>query len=169
MFPDSGWLKILDQKSGVFAGLSIGLLIIYVCAEIGVFHLGLIPNGWRAFLVAGAIIFGALALTSIIQWITVLIQTLIRRKNVLSHLDSLSKPETELLAYCLIQNQKSCTAVLERTVTLKDKGLIRYITGTHDLLKWPFTIPDFVWRELQKRRDEFDTEEWRKKMRLPSK
>lgn len=86
------------------------------------------------------------------------------RKNALRALDALSQEERLLLAYCLYRGRRTVLLHLTETPAnvaagLGHKYLMMMAAGSHNVLAWPHTIPDFVWEELQLRRDEFVPQE----------
>lgn len=80
------------------------------------------------------------------------------RKSILLHLETLAPHEREILAYLVTRKERSFTAHADgqRASTLVAKGLVA--PAERDIffqMDRPFVVPDFVWRELMKRKDQF--------------
>ena len=75
----------------------------------------------------------------------------------LDRLDYLSPEELRYLADCLRNGNQSFTTWVHSSFasTLAAKGLIYTPGGTHHQDHYPFTIADFAWKELLRRKDEF--------------
>ena len=82
-----------------------------------------------------------------------------REEEVLGYLDTVNDREREILSYLVQKNQQSFTADMggELIATRKSKGLIEMGSGVHSPMTWPYTVPNFVWRELKRRQAEFNT------------
>jgi hypothetical protein len=80
-----------------------------------------------------------------------------RRRDVLKHLDTLSPDEAKALAWFLANNQRTTTGALTEKILglLRAKGLMEAHAGSYSRLEIPHTIPEFVWEELQQRREQF--------------
>lgn len=80
------------------------------------------------------------------------------RQQVLGYLDTLSEVEREILSFLVQKNQQSFTADMagKLIATLKQKGLVEMGPGVHTQLDWPFTVPNFVWEELMRRKEDFN-------------
>ena len=82
------------------------------------------------------------------------------RKIAFRALGALSREERLLLAYCVCRGRRTVLLHLAEApanvaVGLGHKSLMVMAGGRHNVLAWPHTIPDIVWEELQRRRDEF--------------
>lgn len=75
----------------------------------------------------------------------------------LDRLNYLSPEELRYLADCLRRGNQSFTTWVHSSFasTLAAKGLIYTPGGTHHQDHYPFTIVDFAWKELLRRKDEF--------------
>lgn len=180
-FPDSNWLKVLEIKGSTAAAVAVACIMILVMADAGWFFLDTLPEWAKA--VVAVVAFLAIALTggNVLQWfIDESSKTRERRdkgkeeqakqrkrkeererlrQTILGYLDTLSDSERDILSYHVQKNQQSFTTDMtgERIGTLKQKGLVEMASGIHREMSWPFTIPNFVWEELQRRKDEFNT------------
>lgn len=79
------------------------------------------------------------------------------RKKIIENLDFLSDGERMLLCAMLRTKQRTVYAPITSPIVhgLADKGLLRRARGHGNMVKWPATIPDFVWKELTGRWMEF--------------
>jgi hypothetical protein len=178
-FPDSNWLKALEIKGSTAAAVAVACIMILVMAFAGWFFLDTLPAWVKA--VVAAVAFLAIALTggNVLQWfIDESSKKRERRRQeeeqraeerkredtqerhrqkVLGYLDTLSDREYEILSYLVQKNQQSFTAEMggTRIATLQQKGLIEMATGIYSSIDWPYTIPNFVWEELQRCKDAF--------------
>jgi hypothetical protein len=80
-----------------------------------------------------------------------------RKAAALDRLNYLSPEELRYLAECLRKENQSFTTWVHSSYasTLAAKGLIYTPGGTHHQDHYPFTIYDFAWSELLRRKDEF--------------
>jgi hypothetical protein len=156
IWPD--WLKAIQLKARYLFGLwLLGLLIL------------LMPKAWADALritpirdTAGGVI-GIATMAALVFWLVALLQTFQdwrerckRRTAIRLSLDTLSRQERWLLAYCLIRKRQ--TLLLSRISSsgnvaagLCQKGLMIPAAGVQNRFAWPYSIPPFVWRELRRR------------------
>jgi hypothetical protein len=80
-----------------------------------------------------------------------------KKAAALDRLNYLSPEELRYLADCLRKGNQSFTTWVHSSYasTLAAKGLIYTPGGTHHQDHYPFTIADFAWSELLRRKDEF--------------
>lgn len=169
-FPDSNWLKVLEIRGSTAAAVAVACILILVMAEFGWFFLDTLPAWLKASVAAVAIIALVLAGKNIVQWFTDEFSKKkeYRRKEktqarnqqkILGYLDTLNAREHKILSYLVQKKQQSFTADISEApiATLRQKKLVEMGEGANEILNWPFMIPNFVWEELQKRRDEFNT------------
>jgi hypothetical protein len=80
-----------------------------------------------------------------------------KKAAALDRLNYLSPEELRYLADCLRKENQSFTTWVHSSYasTLAAKGLIYTPGGTHHQDHYPFTITDFAWSELLRRKDEF--------------
>lgn len=178
-FPDSNWLRVLDVKGSTALAVAVSSATIIVFAEKEILYLGEIPNYLRAVIVIVGILASLIFLAKVwdyffaqkneeklakrkkIEQEEELERKKIERQDfearVLTYLDTLSYDEKEILSYLILSNQQSFTADMasSKLATLKQKHLVAMGSGVHSQLDWPYTIPDFVWAELQRRKDDF--------------
>lgn len=78
------------------------------------------------------------------------------KEAALDRLNYLSPEELRYLTDCLRKGTQSFTTWIHSPYvsTLASKGLIHTPGGTHHMDHFPFTINDFVWKELLRRKDE---------------
>lgn len=81
------------------------------------------------------------------------------RRSVLAHLDTLSPNERRALSIMVSTNRRTASAPVMHSVAsmLKSKGLLEIPEGVYTAFSFPFTIPGFVWEELQQRKAEFNS------------
>ena len=74
------------------------------------------------------------------------------RRSALHSLTTLSYEERLVLIYCHTYGQQTVTLEVghRAAAALVFKGLLEPARGVGDTLHWPYTIPDFVWRHLQR-------------------
>ena len=79
------------------------------------------------------------------------------QQQVLKELDRLSEKEKAMLGWLL--KKETSTASMdwknETAGLLVSRGLLVRSQELHPRTDWPHSVPDFVWEELQNRRDEF--------------
>lgn len=180
-FPDSNWLKALEIRGSTAAAVASASILVFVMSELGWFYLDILPTWMKALFAIVAILALALVGGNVVQW---LIDEAAKKKersrkeeerrneqrqkdeaqanyrqNVLGYLNTLSDREREILSYLVQKNQQSFSADMagERIGPLKQKGLVDMSSGVHTQMEWPFTIPNFVWEELQNLKEEFNT------------
>lgn len=180
-FPDSNWLKALEIRGSTAAAVAAASILVFVMAEAGWFHLDTLPAWLKAIIAAVAVLALALVGGNVAQWfIDESSKKKERRREeeehraeqhkkeeaqaqyrrqALGYLDTLSGLEREIFSYLVQKTQQSFTTDMSgtRIGTLLQKGLVEMGSGVHGALDWPFTIPNFVWEELQRRKDEFNT------------
>ena len=62
-------------------------------------------------------------------------------------------------SYLVMRNQRSFVGDLMggKLGVLVQKGLLVRASGAHYQREWPYTVANFVWEELKRRKDEFKT------------
>jgi hypothetical protein len=170
-------LATLDAINGyTYTALAIaaGLILFLPSPLLGI-DLSPIRRDWGAWIVAGVILFALLAVAKCARAVHPMIGNALlarsarrarnmRQADVLKHLDTLSIDERNILAYRLAKNERSMvSSYLNGPLTmLVAKGLFQMTpTPIFTATKMPYTIPDFVWTELQKRKEEFPLPETR--------
>ena len=180
-FPDSNWLKALDMRGSTAAAVTVASVAVLVLAEAGALRLGSLPDWARVALAIAAIFSFAILCAKVWDWYRDRQSERQRvgrseaerleeaqraeearmqaEREVLGYLDTLSPREREILSYLVQMNQQSftCNMAGERIAPLKQKGLVQMASGVHTQMNWPFTVPNFVWAELQRRKAEFNT------------
>ncbi len=183
-FPDSNWLKALEIRGSTAAAVASASILVFVMSELGWFYLDILPTWMKALIAIVAVLALALVGGNVVQW---LIDESAKKKErrrkeeerreeqrqkdeaqanfrrqVLGYLNTLSDSEREILSYLVQKNQQSFSGDMagERIGPLKQKGLVEMASGVHTQMEWPFTIPNFVWEELQKRKGEFNKADW---------
>lgn len=160
-WPDSGWLKVLDLKGSTAFFLAFGCGLVYFFAQNELFYLNLLP-GWAIA------IFVAIGILSFLLFLARLWELFIRNFNswrfsrtakqkTLEHLDTIDEKEKLYLGTLVRENMRSFNTKLSDPTahSLAEKGLVERATGAGSRLEWPHIVPDYVWQELQKRKDEF--------------
>jgi hypothetical protein len=176
--PDPNWLNALKLPLRVMVGVTIACAVLLALDYWKVIDLIAFGNLTRPFIivllaVAGALTasgFGALIydiLTSGRKHTALAGRREIKRKEAeeelekarataLERLDYLSSDELRYLADCLRKGSQSFTTWVHSSPAsmLSAKGLIYSPGGTHHQDHYPFTIIDFVWKELLRRKEE---------------
>jgi len=168
--PDSNWLKALDVKGSVAGAIAVACLAVLFISDLNWFYLGALSNWVKAVFAIVAVLALSLLGGNLAQWgIDEYKRARQRRQKerlraehrqqVLRYLDTLSNIEREILSYLVQTNRQSFTTDMAGDLigTLKQKGLIEMGSGVHSALNWPFIVPNFVWEELKRRQDEFNT------------
>jgi superinfection exclusion protein B len=178
MIPDSKWLDALKLPTRILFGLFIFFLAMIVLDQYKLITLSSFGESTRLILIITALLFGSLTFTSIIGFfIDIFIgsrkhsalrnRRIIREKEqeenralyekkVIERIEHLSQYELNHLADALRENSQSFYTWIHSPYasTLAAKGMIYTPGGTHLQDHYPFTINDFVWKELLKRKDE---------------
>lgn len=177
--PDPKWADALKLPTKVLAGLFLAAGAFLLLDQYGMLRLADFHAQLRTGVIAAAVVFGCLTLTSLIgeAWGAVKqfrkagqleARRSLRQKEakdrlteaqvtVLKRLEHLSAEEIHVLAEALRQSAQSFNwPVHDGCISnLGLKGLLDSPGGEHNRYHYPFTIPDFVWAALLGRRDEF--------------
>ena len=168
MTPDPRWLEILKASGWQTAALAIacGLIIVMI-------RFGLVPTDgspyWIAIPTIGGVVFGRLALASIVSTIVRTLQPRVlrwrrlraERRSAREYIAHMTPKEREIIGYLLHHNQKVFQADQDGgyAAPLISKGIVR-IAGQRgqvmDLTRIPFEIPDHIWSELASNRSAFE-------------
>jgi hypothetical protein len=160
---DSGWLKLFEQKGWVYFSLAFffGALRYLLQNE---FLPGLAGLRWLSdSSLLGAILFAILAIGAIGHRIGGLAIEYVggwrARKATLTRLNSLSDVEHRILSYLINANCQSFDYRNDDgdVQQLVAKGLLFTPPGQYNFHMVPFIVPDFVWRELRRRREDFSS------------
>jgi len=86
-------------------------------------------------------------------------------------LDSLSGGEKLLLGYCAARGRRTVLLSLDSTAGnvaggLCQKGVMEQAAGTHNILAWPFSVPEFLWPSVTRRVDSLLGANWRSNVEL---
>jgi len=166
---DPRWLEILKASGWQTTALAIGCAIIAVLVKREI-----IPTDgnsyWISIPIAGAVVFGCLALASILDTANQFFNPLVgikrwqrirkEKREVEQFIPYMSKKDREIIAYLLHHNRKMFQAENDGgyAAPLIARGIIR-TCGVHgqimDLTRVPFEIPDHIWSVLEANRDEF--------------
>ena len=105
-----------------------------------------------AFLIA--VFSGAIVVVAIIQWCLRALHKFVRwrghQKQIAAHLGrlrALPENEIEVLFWAAQHGRQVFLTNLNhpRVEPLLAKGYLQLVAGTHDVLDWPYKIPDHVW------------------------
>ena len=167
----SSFLKALDIRGRSAATVCLAAVALYVMADREIFHLQDLPAWTRGVYVVVAIAALAISASKFWDWSDAQLST--RRKEraekkaledqraeVIGFLESISDTEREILSYLVQKNQQSFVCSEESAVvaTLVHKHLVVAAKdGPFDMDAWPHMVPNHVWQELQRRKDEFNT------------
>lgn len=179
MFPDAKWLDALKlpAKSKVAIALVCGALLLLFKEKL--LSVGKPDQTVETLLLIGAVVFGILTIVDGAVWLahplterrrlsTLTTRRAARKREqeaaraesraaILAQLDHLSLREIQVIARALREGSPTFyTYVHSPPVTmLQAKRLAWTPGGPHNQDHYPFTIADFVWDELLRRRDEF--------------
>jgi hypothetical protein len=168
-------LATLDAISGyTYAALAVaaGLILLAPVWQFGT-ELAPIRKEWGGWLFAAMIVFVLLAIAKAIRAIHPMIGNAFRaytgrrkrrrqQAEILAHLDTLSEEERNYVAHFVANNERSTVGnYLNGTLTmLVSKGLFQMVPNPiFTPARVPYIIPDFVWKELQKRKTQFQYKE----------
>jgi hypothetical protein len=178
MIPDSKWLDALKLPTRVLFGLFIFCIAMIVLDQYKFITLSSFGESTRPILIIAALLFGSLTFTSIVGFFIDIFTSsrkhsalsnrrkirekeqeegrAIYEKKVIERIEHLSQYELKHLANALRENSQSFYTWVHSPYasTLAAKGMIYTPGGTHHQDHYPFTINDFVWKELLKRKDE---------------
>lgn len=164
------WLKFLDVTKlplrwwFVVACLSGGILIIPedYAVTLGIEHL---RNEFRPYFGLGALFSVAILGVNIVLKLWSVFSTKLRiktkRKAALASLDRLSVYEAAILAGCYYTNSQTINVRIDNAYarSLVDKGLMKRISGSGNMMEWPHTVYDFVWDHIPILLTKFSEEE----------
>ena len=181
---DAKWLEILKESSGKLLALSVGLGII-----IWMMRVEILPPTDSPYVEYGlpiaAVLLGCLGLASILEefakfakdWLSKRAQ----KNRVKDRLESeqealreylpyLTHREALILAYLIINRQKTMTAAIDgdMAATLVSRGVIRLFARPGqqvDGLSVPFHVPDHLWEVLVQESEVIVTPERRSELR----
>lgn len=177
--PDANWLNALKLPLRAMIGVTLACLALLWLDHARVIDLAVFGSLTKPSIVVLSVVAGALALSGLGAVIydffmarhkhgALASRREIRKKEAeekskeakavaLERLDYLTAEELRYLADCLRTGSQSFTtwAYSSPASTLAAKGLIYTPGGTHHQDHYPFTISDFAWEELLRRKDEF--------------
>jgi len=131
---------------------------------------GIIPGmdpGWILLVWAVMLTASGLAVAALLAWLQRVSRSSWERWQhyrakkqrdwINQNLDTLGAGEREVLSYMVERNQRSLAGRLAYGGfgTLVQKGLLIRGAGQFNIMEWPHTVPEDVWDELVRRRDEF--------------
>jgi hypothetical protein len=169
-------LAVFNALSGwtLLAIALAGAAILCAPIRVGEVDLVQIRRDWGGWILAATILFGLLVLAKLGQRAGVSIARVWQRGAVrrarkeaeaetLAHLDTLSQEEWEILSECVSRGQRTyitspmAPGVFGAVCALASKGLVESNLGpgVYAATALPYTIPPFVWDELQRRRENF--------------
>lgn len=172
-------LAVFNALSGALSGWVLfaialaGAAILSAPIRVGEVDLVQIRHDWGGWILAATILCGLLVLAKLAQRATISIKHARQRRTerrarekaeaqVLAHLDTLLPVEKEVLRRCISEGARTiivsfmAPAATVGVRALASKGLIEGATEVNmNANALPYTIPAFVWNELQRRRDSF--------------
>jgi len=158
---DIKWLDAFKLPKRIQFGISLAALILLICDYYGLFLLNIFgelayPIVFVIFVVSGTISIVSL-IALIYEFCARKLESYNYKKETLKRLDHISAEELDELAKCLIKGTQSFyTYVHSPAVSnLQLKGMISTPGGQHHRDYYPFTINDFVWEEMIRRKEEF--------------
>lgn len=167
---ESAWLKVLDMKGEIATALCLASIVVIVCADRDWLYISQLPKTALALVAILGIVSGLIAVARLGKIVSDKVQTWRRAKKeqaaidasakeTLVFLNTLTDGERNVLSYLVQKNQQSFTGTMmgRNIVTLRQKRLIVMGTGIVAQDDVPYTIPPYVWAELQVRKEEFNT------------
>lgn len=166
---DPRWLEILKASGWQTTSLALACTVILLLVEAGV-----IPTDgsiyWTSFPIVGLVIFGCLALASILDtanrflnplakirtWQSIRTEKLEAEKFILY----MSQKDREIIGYLLHHKRRMFQTENDGgyAAPLIARGIIR-VRGVHgqvmDLTRVPFEIPEHIWSVLETHQEEF--------------
>lgn len=179
VLPDSSWLNALKLPTQVMIGLFIACLILLVFDMVKILELKQFGEITKPIIIVISVLTGSLSITGIINFLKDQFMNKKKRSiltdrrriraeeivhdrekeqnKALERLGHLSCNEISYLADCLRESSQSFYTYVHSppVTTLMGKGLVYTPGGTHHQDYYPYTIQDFVWKELLDRQDEF--------------
>lgn len=176
---DSGWLKALDMPAHVTSGLAIGSGAVLLAERHELLYIHTLPVWVKAIIGVVFVMSALMALANLSRYGLMRIGAARERQqlakeqiaqaaaerqrkieyetDVLRYLDTLNRKKRKTLAYLTTHNEQSFNARIggSSVSTLVQKGLLVPGKGVASAVEWPYTVPDFVWEELQRRKAEF--------------
>ena len=177
--PDANWLNALKLPLRVMIGVTLAATALLLLDYAKIIDLAVFGSLTRPSMVVLCVVAAALSVSGLgaaiydlflgkHKRVAIALRREIRKKETegqskeakttaLERLDYLSAEELRHLADCLRKNTQSFTtwAHSSSASTLAAKRLIYTPSGTHHQDYFPFTINDFAWKELLRRKDEF--------------
>jgi len=149
IWPD--WLKVIQLKPRFLFGLWLfGSLILFLPSKysdgLGITAIREHYKGWIGTATLGALAFWVVQLIPYIKEYRINRR---RRASILKSIDTLSKDEQFLLAYCIYKNQRTIWLNISHSAgnSLCQKGILE--RATHGAISaYPHTIPPFVWQHI---------------------
>ena len=166
---DPKWLEILKASGWQTTALSIACGLIFVLIKFKVIPTTDSPL-WLALPAIGALIFGCLALAAMFSALAKVINPAAifdrwrlkcsKKRAAREFIPYMTEKDREIIGYLLYHNQKMFQAVDDGgyAAPLISKGIIQrsVVHGQIIHQNWiPFEVPDYVWSELEKNRQEF--------------
>jgi hypothetical protein len=161
------WLKIFELKPRfLFAIWVIGALFLYLPVQtkdtIGITEF---ITTYRTFIGIATIVAFVLWIIQLEPWEIIfdLLNEKRFNKEFSAKIDDLSDEERILLAYCIARKKQTIHLTVNHSVatSLRAKGFLNYIDGIFNSHSTPFTIPSFVWKELQNHKNELlEKDDW---------
>lgn len=179
MFPDAKWLDALKLPIRLKLAVAAACGALFYLFKSETITVGPLDGLVKALLLIGVVVFLIVVLFDALGWLVQPVaekrrlSLLAKRRNairqekdeqrersraaVLAQLDQLSRWEMKVIAEALEAGSPTFYHyVSSPAVTmLQAKRLVWSPGGPHHQDHYPFSIADFVWDELQKRRDEF--------------
>jgi len=155
-------VKAVQLKPRYLFGIALAGFVVALLPDSLSDHLGMttILSVSRGYISLAAILAFCLGIVQLFPSVQEWWRTRKHRAIMLAQLDSLSKEEKLLLAYCVSRKRRTLLLVLFSTPAnvaagLSQKGLIQPAMGTQNTNAWPHTIPAFVWEEIVVRYADF--------------
>lgn len=161
--------KVTEIKNRYFFGAWLfGTLLIFLPSDIKQKMAVSIPDGVRPWVgfatLAAFVLWLVLGLLHVLSFIQNKIKERETRKNILSHLDTLSQGEREVFIFCIANNQRTIYRNINDSSvnSLKSKRLV-VMAPQGSVLSMPNTIPKFVWDHVTENAKQLFPEAFNKK------
>jgi hypothetical protein len=168
MTPDPRWLEILKASGWQTTALATAFGLFLLAA-----HIGWLPplDPWTIHLAAlGFLVCACLALASMgsaalkifpaQRWFVCWINTERKKSEIRKYIPHMTEREKAIIAYLLARNQKVFTVESDggHAVTLISMGIVVRALRPGQMFRgtdMPVAIPDYIWKVLEKHKDQF--------------
>lgn len=165
---DSGWIQALKElPNKITGGICVSSIMIFILHGAGKLELDDIGKWVSPLVVIVGVVSGCLFVSSIFSsWLKFFSEKLnvikfkklevIENKKILNYLDGLSERELYMICHAIRGGSSSfCwSSQASEKAQLESKGLLYSVPGYYKTHSWPLIFHDFVWEEIQQRKEE---------------